>query len=208
MDAKLKAKITKCAERVLAEIAAGDLVPSMRLTRNERAKNARLFGDEIGRFSPSQRAENARLFAINTVRRRLAKQRIWKDLADTVGEQWVSSLLVTLDRKATAAIREAELSEAKRLQGELFPGFEALPTKIKSGRNFLKFPEATVAQFLDYAAKYEKRAQKDQQAADEIRHLAEKVKPFAEIAPDITVADAFSRAKFNEPKLAVVKERA
>lgn len=193
MKAELRDEVLRHAEATLNAIAEGKLKVTLEDVASPRSNFC---------------CTTKQILAASELRRRLRNRGLWESAQVEMCNEWMVRLLDSLRRRDAGKILKAERSAAKSRQGEMFPGFEALPTRIRRGKNYLKFPDATVVQFLDYAARYERRAQVNQKTAAELRRLAAQVTPFAEIDPDITVADAFSRATFNQPKLAVTPKEA
>jgi len=109
-----------------------------------------------------------------------------------------------LERRQGAEAARKEISAARAQQLTLFPGFESLPVRIRRGSGFVKFPETSVSQFLAYESKYQARAVKNHRTAEELHRLAEKVQMFAEIDPDLALAEAFGRAQGQPAKLRLV----
>jgi hypothetical protein len=139
------------------------------------------------------------------VERKVRKQRIWKAAKYELVRIALSAFVADILRKQAVDASKVELSAARERQLALFPGFESLPTRIRSGNTFLKFPETSVPQFLTYADKYLQRSQRDQKTADELRKLAEMVRPYAEL--EMSMEKAFERAQIEQRPagLAVVK---
>jgi hypothetical protein len=120
---------------------------------------------------------------------------MWEPAVEEMCREWMADFLVAILRKEKGAVSKVELSATRERQLALFPGFESLPTRIRKGNNFLKFPDAPVPEFLAYEAAYQARAQRNQKTADELHRLAIAVESYAET--DLTLAAAFERAKQN-----------
>lgn len=150
----------------------------------------------------AQRPENALLLL---VRKKLLKGRLWESVKTELAQIALTEFIRDFDRKQTA-VSKVELSAARERQLVLFPGFESLPTRIRRGNNFLKFPETSVPQFLEYAAKYEERSQRDQKTADELRRMARAVEPYAKT--DLTMEVAFERARVEAARKVVTMPNA
>jgi hypothetical protein len=136
------------------------------------------------------------------VERKLRKQRIWKELRIELVSAGLAGFIREFEHKESAAAAKIEISAARAKQLLLFPDFPNLPTRIRKGRNFQQFPEVQVPQFLEYAGKYQTRAQRDQQTAEELQRLALAVAPYKEAG--LTVAEAFERAQAEAKASAVV----
>lgn len=190
MNTELKDKLTKIAEVTLRDLKVG----GVKVTLEAMVRKTQL-----------PVAKNARILAPQDVRRRLMNARLWQPATESICIEWITELLIGILRKQKLAASKVELSAARAKQLELFPGYETLPTRIRTGRNFIVFSNLPVPQFLNYAAKYEKRAQRNQQTAEELRRLATTVEPFAESA--LTVSAAFERAQMQPAALQLIKPK-
>jgi hypothetical protein len=193
MDQKLKEALIKKIKLAQKDLADD---PKLKVKLESKGRLTSLGGDV-------QRPKNALLVL---VRKKLLKERLWEPVEAELAQMALADFVRDFERKQTADVSKVELSAARERQLSLFPGFESLPTRIRSGKNFLKFPETTVPQFLVYATKYEQRSQRDQKTADELRRLAKMVEPFAEL--ELTMASAFERAQWQSPALTVVPKKA
>ncbi len=113
----------------------------------------------------------------------------WKIIRDALAEYGFESFRRKMKRMATAE----QNSAARGRQLGLFPGFESLPTRIRSGSKYVSFSETSVPQFLAYEKQYQERAAKSRRTADELHELAEQVRPFA--GDGLPLAEAFDRAR-------------
>jgi hypothetical protein len=138
------------------------------------------------------------------VRRKLQKERLWKRIQTALAKIAFDGIVRDVTRKQGAAAVKAALSAARERQLELFPGFENLPVRVRAGREFIQFGALAVPQFLEYERKYQARAQRNHETADELHRLAVAVAPFAETDPDLDLASAFSRVKEQPAKIAVL----
>jgi hypothetical protein len=189
MNVELRETVAKFANATLQRLEADGL----KVTREMFARKTRFSG-----------RKNPQLSATSDLRRRLLDRSLWKRSEEQMCNDWMLDLFKELVAAREAAASKVELSAARQRQLELFPGFETLPTRIRTGKSYLRFPELPVAQFLDYEKKYQARAVRDQRKADELRRLAEKVRPYAEM--EFTMAAAFERSQFESPTLVVVSK--
>ena len=178
MEPKTKEKLTKIAIATLRNLKVGRYKVTLEM---------------LVRKTQLPVAKNARILAAQDMRRRVQNARLWQETSEEMALEWMADFMTDIQRKQNADASKVELSAARERQLSLFPGFESLPTRIRKGSNYLKFPDAPVPDFLAYATKYEKRSQRDHRTADELRRLAKAVEPYAEM--DLTVAAAFERAK-------------
>jgi hypothetical protein len=178
MDTELKDKLTKMAEAVIRSMEKRGLKVTLQV---------------MVRQTQLPVARNARILAPRQMRRRLVNARLWTECEREIYNEWMAGFFADILRKQNAATAKVELSAARARQLELFPGFETLPTRIRSGSTFVKFPDIPVPQFLAYAIRYQKRSQQNQETAAELRRLATAVEPFA--ISDLTLAAAFERAQ-------------
>jgi hypothetical protein len=180
MDAKLKEALIKKIELAQKDLADG---PRLKGKLEGEGRLTSLGGD-------AQRPKNALLVL---VRKKLLKERLWNAVEAELAQIALADFVKDFQRKQASAGFKVQMSADRERQLSLFPGFRSLPTRIRKGRGFLKFPEVPVPELLDYAAKYNHRAQRDQKTADELRRLAEKVQPYADMG--LSVAEAFQRAQ-------------
>ena len=188
MEPDLKDKLTKIARATL---------------RNLKVGKAKVTLEMMLRLTQLPVALNARILAPEDMRRRMVNARIWEPAVEEMCRDWMARFLTDILRKEKCATSKVELSAARRRQLSLFPGFESLPTRIRKGNNYLKFPDAPVSVLLAYTASYLQRAQFGQKIAAELIKLAATVKPYADT--DLTVAQAFERAQWEaQPSILTV----
>ena len=182
MDQKLKEALIKKIELAQKDLAHD---PILKVKLESKGRSTSL-GVDV------ERPKNALLVL---VRKKLLKERMWEPVQAELARIALADFVKDFQLKQAASTSKIEISAARERQLSLFPGFESLPTRIRKGNNYLKFPDAPVPDFLAYAAKYEQRSQRDQKTADELRRLAKAVEPYAEM--ELTLAAAFDRAKQN-----------
>jgi len=191
MDAKLKDalidKIHIAQDELKSPRAVKALLEDLRVQRAEKC------------------APNAQKMLYSEVRRKLVDRRLWTPIHEGLAQQGFAAFVRKLAKIDGAEAATKEFSAARERQLALFPGFEALPTRIRSGPGYLNFPETTVSQFLAYESKYQARATRDNRTAEELHRLAETVRPFAE--QDFSVAQAFARASAEPAKLSLVQAK-
>lgn len=139
------------------------------------------------------------------VHRKLRKARLWDEAREALAEVGFEGFLRNLERSQGAKTAKKEISAARALQLGLFPGFEALPTRIRIGAGYIKFPKVSVSQYLAWESKEQAKAVTNHQRAEEIHRIAEKVQQFAETDPDLALAEAFGRAEAQPARLSVVR---
>src|ERR1035437_4761306 len=180
MEPKLKEKLTKIAVATLRNLKVGKVKVTLEM---------------MARLTQLPVASNARILAPKDMRRRMVNARIWEPAVEEICREWMADFMAATLRKEKAASSKVEISAARERQLALFPGFERLPTRFRSGKSYLKFPDAPVSEFISYAESYSRRAQRDQATAVELMSLALRVEPFAD--GDLTVAQAFERAQWH-----------
>jgi hypothetical protein len=131
------------------------------------------------------------------VERKLRKQRVWKALRVDLVTAALWEIIRDFERKQAVIDSTATISAAKEKQLALFPGFEHLPTRIRTGNNFLQFHQVTVDKFLAYEKVYRRREQQNHDTAQELRRLAVLLEPLADVA-GLTVAAAYEQATFQK----------
>jgi hypothetical protein len=138
------------------------------------------------------------------VQKKLRKARLWKAIQAELARDGFESFLRKLEGRQGSEAAKKEVNAVRERQLELFPGFESLPVRIRSGSGYVKFPDTSVSQFLAYEAKYQARAVRNHRTAGELRQIAERVQPFASADPELPLSEAFSRAVSQPAKLALV----
>jgi hypothetical protein len=139
--------------------------------------------------------QKTQVLVYRRVRRKLANIRLWKQMEAELAKEAVERFVAELvHRRERASEGPAQLS---------LPGFENLPGRVRSGREYLPFPKQTLTQFLSYKPSYEQRAKKDYSIIRDLERLAEKVERFAAEEPQLTVAEALRRTE--PPALALVR---
>jgi hypothetical protein len=127
------------------------------------------------------------------LRKRMINLRKWEPLEAALARERIDQIL----GDAISKSQRAEALDPRQLP--LFPGFEHLPRRIRAGRSSLLFERATVAQFLSFKERYEKRSERDQQIVQEMRRLATALERFAVENPELSVAAALQRAATIRP---------
>jgi hypothetical protein len=168
------------------------LIDKIKIAEQE-LKSPRVVKALLQKWGPQTSLERDRRGPYNalfeTVHKKLRKARIWEETRDELAHFGFDLFYRNLQKQAVVE----KLSDIRKQQLEMFPGFECLPTRIRAGSNYLKLQEISVPQFLLYEKTYQERAAKSRLMADELHELAEQVRPFA--TAGLTLAAAFERAR-------------
>jgi hypothetical protein len=184
MDVKLKEKINEAVDAAIAQWKTSNPV-SQDTEPLPQGKEPVPQGTGIESKTLTSRLARS-------VRNRLKNEAIWGKVQAALAKDALAQIFARKLRPPTRPVDEKQYA---------FPGFDLLET-IRMGRTSVKLPETRVSKFLVFVDGFRARSQRDQQKAEELRRLAEKVRPFADGDP--TVADAFKRANSQPSTLAAV----
>ena len=160
--------------------------------------------EERARLTRKTCAPNAQKTLYLEVRRRLIDRRRWTRIHEDLAQQGFAVFVHNLERTQREEATSVQVTAARAQQLALFPGFENLPTRIRSGSNFVKLAETSVSQFLAYEHAYQMRAARNHQTAEELHRLAGKVRHMWQTDPDMPLAMALVHSEAQPAKLSVV----
>lgn len=97
-----------------------------------------------------------------------------------------------LDQILRPKLRAARPPEPAQLP---LPGFEHVPRSLGSGKYRVRLPQVPIARFLKFESRYQARAERNKQTAEELRRIAEMVRPYEETDPEMALAEAMQKAQ-------------
>jgi hypothetical protein len=196
MDAKLKALLVEAIEKACEETERPRRIGGKQVAQGgvHFAQGATFVCRNRKFFLPKRQKAQAFVFA--KVITNLVNARTWGKIERAVAEEAVERMIADFFRRHQRATEDPA-----QLQ---LPGFEFLPKRVCLRHQSLAFARITITQFLDYKKWYESHWEKDQRVLEDLRRLAEKVQPFAQKEPDLTVAEALGRAKGTAIRLVAV----
>ena len=135
--------------------------------------------------SPDSESEALILWLGNMTKRRLSKAADWRQVRDAAAMDLVYQIF-------RGRLQRGKPPEPAQLP---LPGFEHVPRSLGSGKYRVRLPQVPIVRFLKFESRYQARAERNKQTAEELRRIADMVRPYQESDPSMPLAEAMEKAQ-------------
>ena len=136
--------------------------------------------------TPDSESETLIRWLSGLVRRNLWRQTLWREVQKGLVDDALARILAGTLRRLGPSPEPAQLP---------LPGFEHVPRSLGSGKYRVRLPEVPIVRFLKFESRYQARAERNKQTAEELRRIAEMVRPYEETDPSMPLAEAMEKAQ-------------
>lgn len=175
MDTRLKLKLKEAVEAALATWKKRGM------PKSKKAPG----GTKPLPYGTNTESETLTRHLSTAVRQRLRKESLWGKVKEALADEALNQIF-------RGKLRGQPVPDDTQLS---LPGFEHCPKTLGSGKYRVRLPQVPVRRFLKFEARYQTRAERNKQAADELHRLAEMVRPLGDTDPELLMGEAMKRAK-------------